>query len=81
MLEKLNFVLNSLKNGDYRLTLHAQQRMAERRIAHADIRWCGTTGIITSNDEKFKVVGRDLDNIKLTIICVDEDGVLIITVF
>ena len=41
MSEKFYDVLSLLKNGKYLVTLHAQRRMSERKISHADIRNCG----------------------------------------
>jgi len=56
--------------------------MAERNVSHADIRTCGETGKAKlQSDGKIKVTGTDLDGDELTLICVEEDGVLIITVF
>jgi hypothetical protein len=38
MSDELKDVLSLLKNGKYVVTLHAQRRMSERKISHADIR-------------------------------------------
>ncbi len=75
-------ILRTLANGNYRVTLHAKQRMSERNITHADVRHCGLDAVaFRQSDGKFKVVGRDLDSERLTLICVFEDGVLIISAF
>ncbi len=81
MSEILMQTLHSLKNGRYIVTLHAQRRMAERKISHADIRNCGKTGRALFFEDKIKVFGRDCDGENTTIICVKEDDVLIITIF
>jgi len=81
MPHKLEEVLNLLKNGKYEVTLHAKQRMALRNVSHADVRNCGRTGTAIENDEKIKVTGLDCDQEELSLICVYEDGVILITVF
>jgi len=82
LLEYLPQILSALSLGDYRVTLHAKLRMSERNISHADIRNCGQSGLaMAQSDGKVKVVGRDIDGVQLTLICVIEDGVLLITVF
>ena len=59
----------------------AQRRMSERRITHSDIRNCGKTGSTFLNEDKIKVKGLDCDGESLTIACINEDGVIIVTVF
>lgn len=82
LLEYLPQILSALSLGDYRVTFHAKLRMSERNISHADIRNCGQSGLaIVQSDGKIKVVGRDIDGAQLTLICVIEDGVLLVTVF
>ena len=56
--------------------------MSERNITNADIQNCGNNGkAIRQNDSKIKIVGRDLDGILLTIICIEYEGCLIITAY
>lgn len=74
-------VLNLLKNGKYLVTLHAQRRMSERKISHADIRKCGATGSAVLTEDKIKIMGSDCDGEALTVVCVKEDDVIIVTVF
>jgi hypothetical protein len=81
MSEEFKDVLSLLKNGKYLVTLHAQRRMSERKISHADIRNCGTTGSAVLNEDKIKVTGLDCDGEALNVVCVNEDGVIIVTVF
>lgn len=81
MPEEFKDVLSLLKNGKYMVTLHAQRRMAERKISHADIRKCGATGNAVLTENKIKVTGLDCDSEALTVVCVNEDGVIIVTVF
>lgn len=81
-MEYLQRILKALERGEYETTLHARQRMAQRNVAHADIRSCGETGkAIKQESGKIKVSGVDVDGDDLSIICVEENGVLIITVF
>ncbi len=75
-------ILSSLEEGTYLVTLHARRRMAERNIAHSDIRECARTGkIYDQADGKFKVNGSDCDGYEISIICVEDNGVLVVTVF
>jgi hypothetical protein len=74
-------ILNLLKTGKYLVTLHAKQRMASRNVSHADIKRCAATGSAVETDGKIKVTGLDCDDEELHIICVYEDGIIIITVF
>lgn len=74
-------VRDLIANGFYLLTKHARERMAERKITHLDIRQCARHGIIDLKDDKYVVVGRDIDAELLKIICVYDDDVLIITVY
>ncbi len=75
-------LLHDLASGDFRLTRHALERMAERTVSKADIRNVGATGVVKlAENGKFKVTGGDLDGDELSLICVYEYGTLIITVF
>lgn len=81
-MKEYKHILKALAEGDYRLTLHARKRMAERNATHADIRCCGKSGKVSmQGDDKIKVIGVDIDGYDLTLICVEENDVLIITVF
>ena len=78
----LQHVLAALAHGNYETTLHARRRMAERNVTHKDILQCGATGHASlEKDGKVRVDGFDCDGDDLTLVCVDEGGVLIITVF
>jgi hypothetical protein len=75
-------ILYDLSEGQYRVTLHARKRMAERNVTHSDILSCGKSGKVeVQNNGQFRIHGRDCDGEKLTLICVEDDGVLIITIF
>ena len=74
-------VLNLLSRGKYKVTLHAKQRMAERKITHADIKHCALTGYAKLFEDKIKVTGLDCDSESMTLICVNGNGVILITVF
>lgn len=81
-MQESQYILDCLSSGRYSVTLHAKQRMAQRGVSHTDIMSCGSNGVLVSQqEEKFKVVGNDLDGDELTLICVLEGNVLIITVF
>ena len=81
-MDQLQHVLDCLRHGDYRVTLHGKLRMAERNVSNGDIRSCGESGKTKLQpDGKIKVTGRDLDGEDLTLVCVEDCGVLSITVF
>ncbi|MFN3453832.1 MAG: DUF4258 domain-containing protein [Pseudobdellovibrio sp.] len=68
--------------GDYRLTVHARKRMAERNISHRDIQKCAELGMISErSDGCYILIGKDIDDQTLKVICAYENDVLIITVF
>lgn len=78
----LHELLKKLSMGEYQTTLHARIRMGERSISDADIQCCGHNGLaILQDDGKVKVKGHDIDGEKLTIICVEENDILIITIY
>lgn len=73
-----------ISQGHFKLTVHAAIRMQERCIFEADIRRCGqsATKIVHQSDkDTWKVVGKDLDDNSLTVICAVREGVIIVTVF
>lgn len=74
-------VRDLIASGYYLLTRHARERMADRNVTHLDIRYCARQGIIGLKEDKYIVVGKDIDGELLKIICVYEDDVLIITVY
>jgi hypothetical protein len=69
-----------LESGNFRLSLHARQRMNERNVTVQDIKICAEDGVITVDGNEFKLVGLDMHNEDLTIICAYQDGTLIVTV-
>ena len=73
-----------LAKGKFTLTLHAAERMSERYVFEADIKSCGKTAKkieFQPNNNTWKVLGKDLDGDRLTVICTFKDGVLIVTVY
>jgi hypothetical protein len=50
-------------------------------ITHSDIKSCASYGIVTEVDGKYRVTGSDCDGEILRIVCVNENGVIVITVF
>lgn len=81
MNDTIRVILNLIGSGKYLITKHAQSRMGERRISHADIRNCGKTGIALESEGKIRVRGLDCDGESLVIVCVNDNGVIVITVF
>ncbi len=73
-----------LARGEYLLTVHAFQRQQERAILDADIRSCGKTArnIYWQNEQdSWRLDGNDIDGFPLSIIAVEEQDLLIITMF
>ena len=73
-----------LATGDFRLSIHAGLRCAERFLTEADIIACGRTAtkvVFQPGKEHWKVVGKDLDHLKLTIICDVHDRVIVVTLY
>lgn len=73
-----------LATGDFRLSLHARQRSGERYLTEGDIMACGKTAtkvIFQPDRETWKVVGKDLDDLKITVICDVRDKVIVVTMF
>ena len=69
-----------LMAGDFRLTTHARQRMSERNVTRQDIRVAVEQGTIKTVGDKFEVTGLDETLDPLKVVCVFDNGVLIITV-
>lgn len=73
-----------LARGEFKLSIHAVERMAQRLVFESDIKACGRTCKKIEYQESkksWKVIGKDLDGYKLTVICSVKDGVLIVTVY
>jgi hypothetical protein len=65
-------------------TKHARERMAERGASLADVREALLTAKSCSAGDKpgkWIVPGADLDGDDLTVVCVIESGVVVITVY
>ena len=78
------WIIDSLSNGKFKLSIHAVDRMHERCVSEVDIRCCGrTTKTIEFQSEKktWKVIGKDIDGYKITVICTVKNDVLIVTVY
>jgi hypothetical protein len=63
---------------------HAAERSIQRFISKADIQSCGRTAkkIEFQHEKKtWKVIGKDLDKEKITVVCSLKDDLLIVTVF
>ena len=78
------WIKENLAKGNFRITVHAAERMEERGIFESDLRCCGRTSKkIDFQDDKgtWKVVGKNLDSEKLTVICSVRDRMLIVTTY
>jgi hypothetical protein len=78
------WIKKSLSKGEFLLSIHAISRMHERYVLEADIMACGKTAkTIEFQPDKntWRVIGKDLDGLKLTIICSLKDNILIVTVY
>lgn len=79
-MSTIEIVKADLESGSFRLTLHARQRMDERNVTVQDIKACAEDGVITKDGDEFKLIGLDIQNEDLTVICAYSDGTLIVTV-
>lgn len=73
-----------LKNGNFRLSLHALERMSERVVVYEDIRSVGRTArrcFFQPEKDTWRTEGTDLDGERLVVICTFEADVLVVTVF
>lgn len=77
-------IKQKLARGEFRITSHAVTRMNERYITEADIKSCGRTAkrlTFQEDNDSWKVVGKDLDGYKITVICAVRGHMLIVTVY
>ena len=73
-----------LAAGEFRLSFHASLRSGERYLTESDIIYCGRTATKVAfqpDRETWKVIGKDLDDLKLTVICDVRDHIIIVTLF
>lgn len=76
----VDIIKADLINGNFRLTFHARQRMDERGVTVQDIKICAEDGELIPDGDEFKLIGLDLENQDLTVVCAYRDGTLIVTV-
>ena len=84
MVDKAALILDSLRDGNFFLSVHAASRMKQRSVTAADIRACGRTAkscIYQIKSRTWRVGGEDLDGDGLTVICGIEESVVIVTIF
>jgi len=62
---------------------HARKRMRERGVSYEDLRYALTkaTHCALQSNDRWRVLGADLDGDALEVIVVIEDGVIVVTVF
>lgn len=73
-----------LREGDFRLTLHAIEQMEHRFVLEDDIKSVGRTArrcLFQPEKDTWRVEGKDLDGERLVVVCALEQNVLIVTVF
>ena len=72
-----------LASGQFRTTLHARRRMAERMVSEMDIVEVGRTAesIEAQENGKYRLSGRDLDGDRLEVVCAYIGETLVVTVF
>jgi hypothetical protein len=77
-------VINALRSGEFRLSLHAARRMKQRSITMADIQACGKTAkscIYQREMGTYRIIGKDIDGETLAVICGIDKSVIIVTIF
>jgi hypothetical protein len=82
-MKDTTYLIRALAAGEFIVTLHGRQRMAQRSVSEFDIMECGRTAVEVKlqNDGKYKIFGFDLDGDELDVVCLFEDHLIIITVF
>lgn len=80
--EALTAVRGYAAAGRFVLSGHARQRMSERNVTFRDVRHALTNARSCSAEgERWRVKGPDWDGDDLVLVCVLEDGVIVVTVF
>lgn len=68
--------------GRFVLSSHARQRMGERNVTFRDVRHALTNAhSCSAQGARWRVEGPDWDDDELALVCVLEDGVIVVTVF
>jgi len=86
VLDEKQKIINAMGQALY-YTDHARIKMIERNITREDIRMVILHGIITRTEKeknstiKYKLRGRILDGRLLVVVCVIQNGCLIITTY
>lgn len=73
----------AIENGRFIISAHASMRMYERSISHDDIRRVGQTAHTLDEQDggKLRLVGFDVEGSQTSVIAVNDDGVIIVTVY
>lgn len=80
--EALEAVRGYAAAGRFVLASHARQRMGERNVTFRDVRQALTNAHMCSAEgARWRVEGLDWDGDELVLICVIEDGLIVVTVF
>jgi hypothetical protein len=81
MSREVDHIIRDLITGNFRLTKHANERMAERRIRFEDIRRCAETVKKTKDqgDGKYLIVGNDFDGDEIKVVAAWEGETVVIT--
>ena len=77
-------ILEAVSKGNFELSLHAQKQMTDRNIQVEDIINCAKTVTKSVFQEKkgtYKIVGYSIESKRMTIVCAEFNGVLIVTVY
>jgi len=81
--EALQTIKNAGLRGIFRLTSHAQDRMAQRGARWADVRHglANATSCVRQANGNFKAESVDLDGDDLTLVVAIDGDVLVVTLF
>lgn len=82
MNAEANRVIHDLRVGDFKLTHHAQQRMAERGVTEADIMKCAETtkSVEDQGGNTYRISGYDLAGDQLDVVAGWDEETVVITV-
>ena len=84
MDETAKWIQTCLREGRFRLSIHAGERGSQRIVSENDIRRCGKTAKSIKYQplkKTWRVIGKDCDGEILNVICAVHEMLLIVTVY
>lgn len=78
----IDLILRDLCCNNFEVSSHALKRMKQRNIRRQDLVYLGSEYLKyeKQNENKYRIIGFDIDDCDLEVVCVYELGTLIVTV-